>query len=131
MVMPGIHKKSILPEAILNWLTSIPEHVLGDRVAHAEIVSGHADLMRKLRVPEAYMQWSDHADRSIYFRRGILESLDTNAQRIAWQFPHADEVHRMVADPEFVEFEVIGGSRVARFSAEDLSALGDEHSATA
>ncbi|MDN3721830.1 hypothetical protein QW131_28300 [Roseibium salinum] len=60
--------------------------------------------MLELHVPEAYMQWSDHASRMAYFQRGILESLDAGTQRLVWQFPHADEVHRMVACPEFVEF---------------------------
>lgn len=121
--LPGAPKRSMLPETILNWLKSHPQRAMGQRIAHGLIVPGKADLMHKLHVPEAYMQWIDHSDRSIHFHLGVLESYDADAERIAWTFPHADEVHQMVACTNFVEFSILGGNRQAQYPIEQLSKL--------
>lgn len=116
-------KRSALMLRILQWLTSIPIEVAGKRFTHKGFVPGLAAKMCDLHVPEAYMQWSDSDKRMYGFRWGILESLDTEARTIAWRFPLEDEIHQMIACPEFVEFSVVGQSRKARYPARELSEL--------
>jgi hypothetical protein len=116
-------EQSVQPGGILHWLKSFPVHVVGKRFTHSGIVSDLAALMRDLHVPEAYMQWCDHAERMDFFRWGILESLDINSKQLVWRFPLEDEVHQMVACPEFVDFSVVGQNRKARYPASELSDL--------
>ncbi|MHA7774402.1 DMP19 family protein [Roseibium sp. M-1] len=116
-------KRSALTLRILRWLTSFPVEVVGKRFTHRGIVPNLAARMCDLHVPEAYMQWSEGAEETYHFGWGILESLDTDARRLVWRFPLEDEVHQMVACPEFVEFSVVGQNRKARYQASELSDL--------
>ena len=118
----GLVGRSSIPQ----WVSSIPAHVPGRPLSHVVLEPRRAELMQDLYVPEALMQWTDHPERMIYFRRGVLDTVDHDNQRLVYSFPMADAAHRMVACPEYVEFAAIGTGQPTRFFASTLAALRAE-----